>query len=299
MTQASHIAGIIPVANLNHDFDGPISPLLMPVARGYTAIQKSVFECAIAGCRTIWIVCNNDVAPLIRHVIGDWIYDPVYLSRPHVQFPSEHQREIPIYYVSLHPKDMKRRDSYGWSVLYGINSAWRVANIISQWLIPEKYFISFPLALYNIYSLRGSRRKIASIESNYFLSYKGKTVKDNCPLVFTMRGEDFIECRRHVNKLTTREYRNPDPSQKFPQEKLPLLERWSARHFDFETVFAKVEEAGATHDALEWFYDMSYWEEYCAFLGSDNFIKKPANSLTRAHKHATIPYRVEEGNENT
>ena len=105
----------------------------MPIDRNYTAIERAVYECAMAGCKTIWIVANDDLAPLVRALIGEWTYDPVYYSRPS-KFNSEQRREIPIYYVPIHPKDRERRDSYGWSVLYGIHSAWRVANNVSKWI---------------------------------------------------------------------------------------------------------------------------------------------------------------------
>ena len=81
-----HTAGIIPVANLKTEIDTPIPEILLPVNNGFTAIQKSVFECALAGCNTIWIVANNDLAPIIRKVVGDWIYDPVYYERTFTKF---------------------------------------------------------------------------------------------------------------------------------------------------------------------------------------------------------------------
>ena len=118
-----HLAGIIPVANLKSDFQIPTPEILLPVSRDLTAIQKSVFECAMAGCNTIWIVANDDIAPIVRSTIGEWVYDPVYYRRP-TRHSSEERREIPIYYVPIHPKDRARRDSYGWSILFGIHSAW-------------------------------------------------------------------------------------------------------------------------------------------------------------------------------
>ena len=291
MNTASHMAGIIPVANLQTDLETPFEPVLTLVAPGYTAIQKSVLECAIAGCRTIWIVCGDDTAPIIRQIVGEWIFDPVYLSRPHVRFPSEHQREIPIYYVPIHPKDMDRRDSYGWSALYGIASAWRVASKISRWLLPDKYFISFPLGLHNVYGLRPLRQQISSTEGNFFLSHKEQTVLDNLPLSFTMSGDDFLQCRRQVNSLTTKEYYNTD--EQYPSEKLPLSERWSARHFDFATVFGPTDRTNAVDHEVDWYYDASQWEEYRNYLGSENFIKKPAKILTQPRRHAKLTYTQE------
>ena len=122
-TTKIHLAGIVPVANLKTDFGLDVPPFLLPVDTAFTAIQKAVFECALAGCNTIWIVANDDLAPIVRAIVGDWVYDPVYYSS-YSKFSSEERKEIPIYYIPIHPKDCDRRDSYGWSVLYGAYSAW-------------------------------------------------------------------------------------------------------------------------------------------------------------------------------
>jgi len=285
-----HLAGVIPLANLKTDYNLKTPDCLLPVDAGFTAIQKAVFECAIAGCQTIWIVANDDLAPIVRKIVGEWTYDPVYYSRTHTVFPNDHRKEIPIYYVPIHPKDRDRRDSYGWSTLYGIYSAWHTSNLISKWVVPEKYYITFPMSAYNIYTLRKYRRQISEISENWFLTHDGKTVKDNLPLPFTMSGQDCIHCRRHVNKTTTKEFINPPPGE-LPSEKLPLADRWSARYFDFNEIFGKVSEINAQKQETEWFYDLTNWEGYRDFLGSENYIKKPANGLTRAHLHVKLPYR--------
>tara|TARA_Y100000296_G_C5132596_1_gene236376 strand:- start:140 stop:931 length:792 start_codon:yes stop_codon:yes gene_type:complete len=261
---------------------------MLPVNKGFTAIQKSVFECAMAGCQTIWIVANEDLAPIVRKTVGEWAYDPVYYNRTFTKFYSEVRKEIPIYYVPIRDKDRSRRDSYGWSILHGINSAWWVANRISKWLVPEKYFISFPMTAYDIFSLRQHRKRISNKNANFFITYQGQTAKDNLPLPFTMRGEDFIQCRRKVNKQTTREYLPPLEGQKYPSEKLPLEERWSARNFDFDLIFEAVSEKDAEMISLNWFYDLASWENYKAFLGSKNIIEKPYEDLTRPHIHAKL-----------
>tara|TARA_Y100001963_G_scaffold159223_1_gene261937 strand:- start:141 stop:1043 length:903 start_codon:yes stop_codon:yes gene_type:complete len=287
----THVAGIIPLANLSSELGTPISDCLIPVDPHFTAIQKAVFECAMAGCQTIWIVANDDLAPIVKEIVGEWVYDPIHYCRQYEVYPSEHRKEIPIYYVPIHPKDRDRRDSYGWSVLYGINSAWRTANIISHWMVPHKYFVAFPMSTYNVYALKNFRAKISDFENNFFLTYQGKTVKDNEYLPFTMFSEDFIQCRRHVNKTTTREYLSPGPDEKYPTHKLPLAERWSARGFDLATVFEKINEVNSYKADIDWYYDISKWSGYKDFMGSENFIQKPANSLTKAHTHVKLPYR--------
>ena len=298
MSAHTHIAGIIPIANLKTDFDLKVPSYMLPVDIGFSAIQKSVFECAMAGCQTIWIVANDDEAAVLRACVGEWVFDPVYYGRPG-RYPSESRKEIPIYYVPVHPKDRDRRDSYGWSVLYGINSAWRVSKMMSKWLIPDKYFVTFPMSTYNPYSLRNFRAKISDFENNFFLAHDGATIKDNVPLPFTMFGADFIACRRHVNALTTKEFESPPPGEKYPQKKLPLLERWSARYFDLQTVFSAVENTTAYIEEVEWHYDISRWDGYRSYLGSDNFIKSPPKELTRPRKHAILAYTLEGNSEQT
>jgi len=284
-----HLAGIIPVANLKSDFDLETPEILLPVSYGWTAIQKSVFECAMAGCNTIWIVVNDDMAPIIRKIIGEWVYDPVYYSKM-AKFSSEQRKEIPIYYVPIHPKDRDRRDSYGWSVLYGAYSAWKVAHKISQWVTPDKYYVSFPMSVYDPYILRGYRKLINHKTNNFFLSYDGDTVKDNKPLAFTFIGDDFKKCRHSVNKQTTREYLPPSHGEVYPTQKRPLAERWSGRHFTFQKIFEKVNEKNATKIDVDWYYDISDWDGYRNFLSSKFLLKTPPEHLTKPHKHVKIPY---------
>lgn len=288
------VAGIIPIAGMVTDHDTDIPAAMTLVSAGFTAIQKSVFECAIAGCKTIWIVANSDMAPIIRMRIGDFVQDPVYYNRRYSKFYKNLRKEVPIYYVPIAYSDMDRRDSYGWSVLHGVLSAWWVSVKISKWLVPKKYFVSFPMAVHDIYSLRQHRKAIANPKANFFLTYNNKTVKDNLPLPFTMTGEDFIQCRRKVNKETTRGFLPPLEGELAPSRKLPLEQRWSARSFDFSRVFDKVDNTGAVNIELDWHYDISTWEEYRKFLGSDHVIKKPYKGLTGPFKHSKMCIEGEE-----
>lgn len=66
-----HVAGIIPIAQVVTDHCNAVPAVLAPVDNGFSAIQKSVYECAMAGCNTIWIVANDDMIPLIRNIVGN------------------------------------------------------------------------------------------------------------------------------------------------------------------------------------------------------------------------------------
>lgn len=287
MSQHVHLAGIIPIANFDDTFGMPYPWFMLPVDNGFSMIQKSVFECAIAGCQTIWIVANDDIAPIIKHHIGEWVYDPVYYYRKE-KFYKDKRKEIPIYYVPIHPKDRDRRDSYGWSALYGMHSAWYASQRLSKWITPEKYYVSFPHAAFNIYTLREHRPMINHHSNNFFLTSGGNTIKNNEYLSFTMFGEDFKNCRRHVNSETTKTFYNTEVGEKYPSKKLPINERWSARGFDIQTVFMQVNDTDSYNHDIDWFYSLDTWDGYNAFISSENFIQKPSDSLTKANKHNII-----------
>ena len=65
-----HLAGIIPVAGHKVDFGMEWDESLAPISPNYTLIENAVYECAWAGCDTIWIVVNDDMAPLLRYRLG-------------------------------------------------------------------------------------------------------------------------------------------------------------------------------------------------------------------------------------
>ena len=266
----------------------------MPIADGFNLIQKSVHECALAGCNTIWIVANDDMAPVIRKIIGDWVYDPVYYKRDmESKFYSQLRKEVPIYYVGIKPKDQDKRDSYGWSILEGIHAAYMTSLKISKWLTPEKYYISFPFGVFDIYFIRQHRKIIRDKQKNLIFKYNGKSVIDNQYLPFTMTGEDFKLCRRAINQKTTREYLPPLPDQKYPSRKLPLHQRWSARNFTLSEIYEPLQSSPHTSVNLEWYYDASKWADYTDYISSNNLIEKPLDDLTRPRQHVTIPYDSE------
>ena len=96
-----HLAGVIPVSGIKSDFNMPWHASLMPIGPDYLAVERAVAECAYAGCDTIWIVCSDDVTPLIRHQIGEKIQDPVYNYRHFEINKGEVKKPIRIYYVPL------------------------------------------------------------------------------------------------------------------------------------------------------------------------------------------------------
>ena len=76
-----HLAGIVPVSGQQLDFKMPWHDAMMPIAQNYLAVERAVVECAYAGCETIWIICHDDIQPLIRYRLGDKVNDPVWEYR--------------------------------------------------------------------------------------------------------------------------------------------------------------------------------------------------------------------------
>jgi len=260
-----HLAGIVPVAGQLLDFNFPWHDCMMPLGEDYLAVERAVQECAMAGSETIWVVCHMDTQKLIRDRIGDWVYDPVSLKRG--PLPSYEEKEIPIFYVPIHPKDRDRRDCLGWSVLYGALSAYHISRKLSKWVIPDKFYTAFPYGVYDPSVVRAHRKKISSKES-FTLTHDGKTVKDGEYLGFTFGAEDFKACRAHVRSEAVN-FRDAEG------QVLPLEKRYSARNFSLDIVFKNVIIDERELVNVEEYYRVDCWAKYRDYMRSEFKLAKP------------------------
>lgn len=255
-----HLAGIVPIGGQPLDFNMPWHDSLIPIAQNYLAVERAVFQCVLAGCETVWVVGHRGSQPLIRKRIGDIIIDPVGLSIN----PSSYKRvkEVSIYYVPIHPKDRAKRDSLGWSVLYGADSAFRISRFISKWIAPERFFCSFPYGLTSDESLRNNRLLLSS-SNKVIYTYNGKTVKDNLHLPFTFDAADFFRCRDIVIHKQAEEWGY----------------NISTRNYDLATVFKGIDISSSQMVELPWFYDISSWDGYKKYISSQESVifTKPVN----------------------
>ena len=250
---------------------------LMPIAPDYTMVEHAVYECAWAGCETIWVTCHADMEPLIRHRLGDYIQDPVWINRFKEQYPSEHQRRIPIFYVPIHPKDRDRRDCLGWSVIYGALVALKVASKISRWVIPDKYYVSFPYGIFAPEELRGLRRKISSPRNFFAGKISDLNTFENYNS-FTFGKEEFIKFRRKIREGTGGWKNSGD---EMPSERLPIEERYSARYFELKDIFTGLEVDPEMQFEPSFFYDVGCWEDYVIYLASPHAsaIQRPPKEI--------------------
>ena len=281
-----HLAGIIPVAGQPLDFNFPWHDCMQPLGQDYLAIERAVVECAYVGCETIWVVCHNDMQPLIRYRLGEYVQDPVYLYRQMSPGTIDQNRKpIPIYYVPIHPKDRDKRDCLSWSVLYGAEAAYYTSKQVSKWVVPNRYYVSFPYGVYDPEVLRQYRKEISS-DTGFYLSYKGKTIKDGEYLGFTFNSEEFLKYRRDLRKKATGESIATKPG--IPDKKLPLEERWSARFFSLEDVFGSANTKESEVVKLSWYYRVDNWERLRIYLCSNDSVEKPSKDLFSYHEFNKI-----------
>jgi len=243
-----HLAGIVPIAGQPMDFNFPWNDCLVPIGRDYLAVERSILECAYAGCETIWVVCNEDTQPLVKSRVGDYILDPVFATSDYKQHPKEFQKQIPIFYVSIHPKDRFKRDSIAWSVLHGANSAYFVSKKVSRWVVPDKYYVSFPWGVYPPDILREHRRTISS-DNKVFLSFGGENITHGHYMGFSFDAEDFFMLRdtfKEKYKITGKGV-----------QKIKLNE-----------LFCFLDLASHKKILCPWYHSIDNWGDYSNYIGS-------------------------------
>ena len=269
-----NVAGIIPLTGWNNSFDFPWPDYLQPLREGFLAIERSVYECAYSGCDSIWIVCGDDVAPIIRKRIGDYVMSPRYFEeKEYVKNKDYHERWIPVFYTPMSQKDRDRRDSLGWSALHGALMAFQISDKMSQWVLPTKYFVSFPYGIYHPGLVRDHRDAIRGPNS-FFLSYKDQTVRDGLYLGFTFSPEDWPKFKHHIKNQCTGGSRD-----------IPFQERWSSRHFTLDKIFnVDVLSIDKKVDVPE-YYSLDSWESLRNYYMSEMKIPRPTRQFMKPYYH--------------
>ena len=255
---------IIPVSGMTTEFGMEWDSSLIPVAPNYTALEACVYECLHAGSTSIWIVANDDVAPLLRHRLGEVATDIDSIQRgTFVKFGQTKHIEVPIYYVPIHPKHRGKVDNYAWSAIYGANVAYWIHTKFSRWTQPSQYYVSFPMGLLDPKEVLGHRSLLRKNAPFYF-SYEGKTVQDGLPVSFVLDPE---ERRRAKHVITTNSSVWKAPVEGIPTEKLPPEERLVSRGYGLKEVFGG--GPGGTKQEIKSFYDLTTWSGYGKFISSE------------------------------
>jgi|TARA_X000001388_G_scaffold74360_4_gene67283 hypothetical protein len=267
-----HLAGIIPLSGHHNTFDFPWPDYLQPLREGMLAVERSVWECAYAGCDSIWIVCNDDLAPLVKSRIGDYVMDPKYFEiKNFVKRKDYHEKWIPIFYTPVSQKDRDRRDSLGWSVLHGALTSFIMSDKISKWVVPSKYFVSFPYGIYCPRFVTKNRDAIRGPNS-FYTSHKGETVRDNKYLSFTFFPEDWAKFKWHTKEQCT------GGSRDIPAEK-----RWSSRHFTLDKIFNVSVISKDKVVEIDKYYTLDSWESLREYYASDLKLPRPTKRFIKPY----------------
>ena len=170
-----HLAGVIPVSRMPLDFETILHPSLTMIGESYLALERSIAECAFSGCESIWICADDDIQPIVKKHIGDYVLDPVWIHRDFAKkdprfYPKDEQKIIPIYYVPFDCNERDRMDSYAWGAVSAARMATHVCSKLSRWLQPDKFYVSFPSGVYPVGFLRKHRAEISS-EQNFAISH--------------------------------------------------------------------------------------------------------------------------------
>ena len=269
MSSKKHIAGIVPVSGLSSNFDMPWHDSLMPLAPNYLAVERSVLECAYAGCNTIWIVCSDEVTPLIRYQVGEVIQDPVYNYRPYERDRKGTKRPIRIYYVPINIRDINKRDNLAWSAIHGAQTATKIMKSISLHLAPDKFWISWPYGFYPPSVTRQLRRDVT--ESNVMLSYNNKTLKDNLYLGLTLTQPQVQQLFEESRTRSTGLWKDPGKRS----EKYSAQDRFSYKNFTLKEVFETLDSSNYSVKEVDNYYNLDNWLDYCHFLSNNASLKKP------------------------
>lgn len=272
-----NVAGIVPLSGWNNSFDFPWPDYLQPLREGFLAVERSVYECAYAGCDSIWVVCNDDVAPIIKERMGDYVMSPKYFEeKQFVKNKEYHQKWIPIFYTPMTQKDRDRRDSLGWSALHGALRSFQISDKMSQWVLPTKYYVSFPYGIYDPDILRTHKDAIRGRDS-FFLSYEGKTVRDNMYLGFTFSPEDWPKFKHHVKDQCTGGSRAT-----------PLSERWSSKNFTLDKIFDVGVISIDKKVEVSKYYSLDSWASLREYYSSDLKIPRPTKLFMKPYYHRRI-----------
>ena len=113
---------------------------------------------------------------------------------------------------------------------------------------------------------------------------------------FTFGKEEFIEFRRVIRSGAGRFRPGSDWKD---HDALPIEERWSARFFEIDQVFAPFNFENAIEREVSDFCNISSWFEYKQFLAAnvDKEIKRPTKTILTRQKCKPIARNYLEQNE--
>lgn len=256
MSSFFHLAGIIPVASKPTGFKLPWDDCLIPIAPDYFAIDNAIYQAAMAGCETIWLVANESTVPLVRKRVGDYIYDPLSVGTHKRRFaPDKHRRMIAVYYVPIPPGEEHKENCLPWAIIRGALTANDISGAISKWTMPDAFWVSFPFGLWDVNEIREHRKTISS-KTPVYLEHEGQTARDGRHLSFSFNQED-LEGYTETFRQLENEMSIPVHSEK----------EHFTNEIDLGIMFSEERPEEVVSVEPSWFHQITSWDEYRAALG--------------------------------
>ena len=281
MSRLFHLAGIVPCVDQRKKLLMPWDDYLYPIGWNLLAVERAVLECAYIGCETIWIVLDKRTQPLIKERMGESVLDPLFYNLYRKRFPEKHRKEIPIYYVPIHPRDAYQRDSQIWSTIYGSRVADKVSRQMSSWLAPHKFYVANPYALYPYSSVIKVRREASSKTKRLVLTTPdGKDFTDGLYTGFSYNFEDVKEWYKIFRSQEIRQY-DPDTYRgtydRSKAKRLPIEKRYSGRRMSLKDVYGKFNPNNNCDEIveheIEYYYDLREHRNYEKFIRETEGLK--------------------------
>ena len=249
-----HLAGIVPLSGFEVENKiGVLHPGLLSLSSTLLAVERSIIECNYAGCKTIWVVCNENYQPIIRQRVKDFTTSFYSLSSAKFsRFGQTKIKHIPIYYVSIPASLRGKRDSLGWAVLHAAQQAFYVCAKISKWLVPNKYFVSNPYGIHDP-KIISENKSILTSTHNLFITEKDKSVANAMNMSFSFRPDDFIKIRKNIKSFCTGSVTKP---------------YWSSRNFSIDKFFNYDNISNVNNIEVDHYYSLTSWEDYRNFIKS-------------------------------
>jgi len=282
------------VENTNEIFGMPWPDALQVISSRFTLMQRAIYECACAGCKSIWVAVEPEYFDLYKHFVKDSLEDPYNLLINKFQYgiTKKAKMEIPIYFTPTMPKDVKARKSQAWSIITAARSANRIFATIAEESKPLRFYVAFTNGIYNEDALLHDRPLLCA-KSPFHFSFQKKTFKDDLPLGFTFTQDELKEAIKYVRVNSTGLYRikdeylnNNDPSlpSREKLERISKEDRIDAKKLTVSEVFNHVDLSGERYYSLDWLYDIREYEDWDKYIVS----KKKKKYYWKLFKQARI-----------
>lgn len=271
-TYISNLVGIVPIQSGPKNDGFPWPNALTPLYRNYTALHRSILECAMAGCSSIWVITEKRHIPLLKAVVGSYVEDPILAQLP-VEFKENFKMKVPIWYASLPARDIGRRDCYGRTILAGAEYAIKLAQRLSNKAVPDKFFVSFPHRVYSAWMLQNLRKKVKDANKNFYFTIEGKTIKDGVDVGFTFFKEDFERFKKDFKARDKGIWTSTDGMKGLHRK--PKEERNTATRLTLDEVFRSATLDDATLVECDKSNDISTWEGYAKYISTSKWYRMP------------------------